>query len=623
MKEAVFPSFKVRAGSRLAHALRREGVKNTAELRRIAALPRRPVESYVDVDRMTSLVRKPGGTMKLMRDQARMLAESAQYGSAFVGASVGSGKSLMSMLAAAVVDARRPLVLMPASAIGGFQEQRKLMDRHWRIHDGLMIASYESLSSKANRAFLDSRLPDYVYADEAHYLKDRTAARTARFLRYFEAHPETYLTPLSGSFIDRSLLAYAHLMRLALRDRCPLPDDEDGAELREWAAAIDSGVDDENRWSRGALQVFVDRLSGDERDACEDDLHVTQRAIGKLLTETPGVIFSSEATTSVALHIRERTIAIPPVVTEAFARLRDTYELPDGDEISDGMALWRAIQQLSQGYYMRPVWPTGEPDREWLDARKAWHRYVRTTIADSRGQFDTMAEVEDACKRHARWSLLKDDPHGARAAGVNESLSELQALPMRDSPEYRAWLDIGPRHDPATETVWLSPFVVEHVSRWLDDGTGVAWVDSIPLGNALRKAGYAYYGAGRGAEMLAETVSCAASIKACGTGLNLQQFNRGLVVVPPTRGRVWEQLLGRFDRTGQKAPRVTFEVLLHARELWRAFDMARLDARYAASPGVQQKLLNAHIDLQTDDAAMIAKSMSDDPLWRYTIARSE
>lgn len=69
---------------------------------------------------------------------------------------------------------------------------------------------------------------------------DRKSARTRRFLRYLEAHPETRLVAQSGTLATRTIKDYAHLAEFALREGSPLPLREPVVE--EWAAALDPGT---------------------------------------------------------------------------------------------------------------------------------------------------------------------------------------------------------------------------------------------------------------------------------------------------------------------------------------------------------------------------------------------
>lgn len=601
--------FRPRATSRFGQALRREGVKRSAEFLRIAAIPARTLEGSIDVDGLTAMCRVPGGTFSLRPDQAYALKEMVDLGGAFVGMDVSAGKSLIILLGALLTGAKRPLAIMPSAARKGFEEiEIPKMRRHFRMPDNLMIASYEQLSSKKNgRDFLTSRMPDWIFADEADALKDPDAARTARFLRYFEDFPDTRLACFSGSFLDRTIKAFAHLLRLCLRENSPLPLTDDA--LDEWASCVDAGVPADERYGPGALLDFASLLSPEVVAACRDEQELGLKAWGAKLVSCPGVVFSTEATTSTAIHIRELPVDVPKAVKEAFEVLRDTWENPRGDVIADAKDLYRAVRQLGQGFFYRWVWPIVDgkevPDLIWIDARRNLGRAVRRKIAYSGGRFDTRGEVEDACKRHEAY-VLTGDP-------------DLKDKPRFDCPEWRVWKQVEHRYKPVTETVWIDRFLVHRVAEWLEERPGIAWVESAAMGEAIRAAGFRYYAGGEN-EIIHERYSCAAAIKAHSFAKNLQHFDRNLIVTPPTRGRTWQQLIGRTDRTGQNARLIAVDLFLHVREFWGSFRAARHDAEFAAAPGTRQKIGKAQITLLTSDEQCALKSFSEDPLWRYSKA---
>lgn len=633
--------YRPRSNSRLGQALRREGVKETAEFLRIASIPTRSLRGSIDVEGLSAMLRVAdddplrcrgncgsrlcdNGRLTLFPDQAYALKELVDVGGAFVGTDVGSGKSLMIILGAIVTQAKRPLAIMPAAARKGFEsEMIPFMRMHFRIPRNLMIGSYEGLSTTNGKDFLTSRMPDWVFADEAQWLKNEDAARGARFARFLDDFPDTHLGAFSGSFFDRGVDAFAHLLYFCLRHAphgVPLPYRRQNGrnvmqdELATWANAIDADTEEADRYGGGALLRFAELLTPQEREACRTDLELAQRSFGVRLISTPGVVFSSLPTSTLPIHIRELPIDVPETVREAFEVLRSTWETPRGDTIADAPQLYTCVRQLAQGFFYRWVWPIGpsgkeEPDLIWLDARRNWHRFVRRAISYGRGKFDTKAEVEHACERFEQWTL-------AKAYKQRDVIERLSALTKLDSQEYRNWQITKDRYTPVTETVWIDKFLVRRVAEWLDVAPGIAWVESRAMGDAIRAAGFRYYRGGED-EIIYETVSCAAAIKAHAIAKNLQHFNRNLVVTPPTKGALWEQLIGRTDRTGQRADRIVVDLFLHVREFWSAFYRARQDASFAQAPGAAQKLCRAEIDLATTEDAFVLKTFSDDPLWRY------
>ena len=116
------------------------------------------------------------------------------------------------------------------------------------------------------------------------------------------------------------------------------------------------------------------------------------------------------------------------------------------------------------------------------------------------------------------------------------------------------------------------------------------------MGQAVAIAGgFPFYGPGQEAS---ETIlqekgdkTIVASVRAHGTGRNLQMYNRNLFVQPPVD---WEQNLGRTHRTGQQADEVTAWVYRHTEELVEAFEASMNRARYVQeTTGARQRLLFA------------------------------
>ncbi len=620
-----------RKNSHVGRSIRREGVRRTAEFQRVAGLPVRSLEGSVDVEGLSAMLRLPDddprrcrgcdaagcvdGHMTLFPDQAYALVEMHDLGGTFVGVDVGGGKALLTFLGATVQRLQRPMILLPANMRQPTLEvELPKMRRHWRIPDTLTIESYESLSSPKGKTLLEDRMPDGVFCDEAHNLKDETTSRGSRFMRYFdEVAPDTRLSVFSGSFWDRELGNIAHLLRLCLRHRCPIPFSD--AELQQWASAIDAGVDADERFAPGALLDFVAFLEEKEVAQCRgESVELARACLGWRMRRAPGVIFSTPADSPREVRIRELVPAVPADVVDAFRHLREHAETPQGELITDDKSatgLYRAVRQLAQGFYYRWVWPGGVVNRVWLDARREWHKTVRLYLGRTwKGiPYDSHGEIEHAAERHERYTL-------AKLYGQTDVVKDLEHLPRIDAQSYRNWTQVKPQYVPVTEAVWISTFLVDRVASWLEESPGIAWVESSAMGQAIRRAGFRYYGGGED-EIVHETVSCAAAIKAHGTGKNLQHaFHRNLVIVPMTRGLKWQQLIGRTDRHGQKSPFVEVDLFLHARELLSGFEKARDDSAMAQRLSrVPQKLCRATYQLTTTEAHVIEKIAKGDPLW--------
>src|SRR5262245_65169047 len=99
-------------------------VRATAEVARILALPRRDPSASEVTDELTGLLRTSRGTMRLRPVQALALHDLGVYGGAFCPIGVGEGKTLITLLAPYVLEAQRPLLLLPAALIEKTERER-------------------------------------------------------------------------------------------------------------------------------------------------------------------------------------------------------------------------------------------------------------------------------------------------------------------------------------------------------------------------------------------------------------------------------------------------------------------------------------------------------------------
>ncbi len=552
------------------------GVVRGQEFRRIEALPRR-LAPTIDLAKLTQYLKTPTGTMSLRQNQAEVLADLYDFGGAFGMQGVGSGKTLVSLLAPVVMEAKRPVLLVPAS----LKYKTEAADipfyrAHWRLHPDLRVLSNQTLQTLQNKDLLKRYMPDLIILDEAHEYRNRKAARTKRLLGYLKDNPETKLLVLSGTLTKRSIQDYWHLLKHALPRQCPLP--LHWTELVEWSEALDQNMPDHRRRAPGALMRFCD--SGEN----------ARQGFRRRLTETPGVVATVESSCDSSLNLTQRTTpVIPAVLVQAFDRMRKTASTPSGDELTDQMNVWRRCKELAYGFYYRWIWPDNKPDEDWLAARKTWRKFVRHTLEHNRRGLDSEKAVRDAV-----------------AAGTVEC------------DDYAPWVAVRDRWKPhpPREAVWISDYLLADARDWLTEHKGMVWVEHDAVGKRLAQlTGHPYFGAGDD-RIVTYTGPCIASVHAHGKGQNLQRFTQMLMLACPSGGDVWEQLLGRSHRQGQEADEVNFEVYLHCRELWGAFAKARGDSRYIEdSMGQKQKLNLATVSVLTADQVALMTA-SGDPLWR-------
>lgn len=507
--------------SAFGKAVARAGIQRTNELLRIERLPRRDWQNAPDLAQITKEVtaalKTPGGTMELWLVQAAALRDFYDVHGLFAPVGVGAGKTLVTLLAPVVLEAQRPILLVPAA----LRDQTNLkvipeMRKHWKLHRNLMVIGYEELSLAKNAELLETIQPDLIVADEVHNLKSTSAGRTRRVVRYMRAHPGTVFVALSGTITKRSLRDYHHLIAWSHKsDLMPLPSG--WRELQDWADVLDEKPPENRLVSAGALKVFCGKTI-DEKTKRERD-ETPREGYRRRLVETPGVIATSDNDLGTSLEILERPMKAPVEIIRMISQMRATWETPNGDELVEAMELWRHAREMSCGFWYR--WSPAAP-KPWLTARKAWNVYVRETLKTNRRGLDTPLQV---------W----------RETEASED------APGRE--QWNAWVKMRDTFKPNTVPVWVDDFLLKDAAAWVESRSkagGIVWVEFDAFGRALaERTGKPYFGGGEKAsrEILDVKGTIIASIRAHGTGKNLERYSENLIVSPPPTGLVWEQCL--------------------------------------------------------------------------------
>ena len=553
-------------------------VRPSAELDRILAVPRRTAS--VTSDETASLhadLCHPTGTRRLRPIQALALAEARRANGLFAPIGVGAGKSDIALLLPKVMKSKVAVLLVPANLREKvFRQDYPTLVTQYRLprlakakvlaldaECVLHVHSYNELSSPLKHDLLDQLAPDLIICDEAHALRHPSAARTRRFLQYFKAHPETRLCVLSGTMTSKSIKDYAHLALLSLRDNTPVPTKY--TILEEWAAALDSAP--------------VPAPPGALVRLCEPG-EQAREGFRRRVVETPGVIATTDGSLGTSLVLSARPLHATQVIREALRVMRETWTTPDeGEAFDEILTLHRYLRQLAAGFYYRWIWPKGESAQvraNWTEARKAWNR-----------------EVANFLTYRAQKGI--DSPMLYAKACAEGRLSSMN---------YERWAAVRNTAKPEVEAVWLDEYLVDDAVSWGNQAPGIVWYEHASLGAAIsRKGGFPLFGPGaEGILKERGTRTIVASIKAHGTGKNLQGFNRNLVTTSPTSGTVWEQLLGRTHRPGQEADEVTVDVYRHTLEMRSAVNKALRDADYQqTTTGNRQKLLSATYTFRDDE----------------------
>jgi len=385
---------------------------------------------------------------RLLPTQAWALDEAAKMGGLLGPIGVGEGKTLLDLLTPMVMPNCKVAVLLIQTDL---RDQLLNIDwhfygQHWNLPNlaggtwmtpgrpWLHVLAYSGLSSAKSTDILERIQPDLIIADEGQNVRNRTASRTKRFLRYFVAHPGTRLCTWSGTLTKKSLKDYAHLSNLALRENSPTP--LHWPTVEEWAGAIDPS---DFPSPAGVLRTF-----------CADK----EPLLGgwqRRLRGSVGVVSSSEGgNCSASINFYERRVELPTSVEKLLGGLRGSWDRPDGEPLTMATDVARCARELASGFYYRWTWPRGEPKEvreRWLAARKEWNRELREKL------------------KHAREHL--DSPLLLANAAIRAFNGYVGELPVWHSVSWREWSLVRETARPETEAVWVDNFLVADAADWM------------------------------------------------------------------------------------------------------------------------------------------------------------
>jgi hypothetical protein len=580
-------------------------IERSPDFERIVSIPRRRF-SWAQAERdaaeltpelVTPLGKKAGVSLRPL--QGFVLRELWEQRGVYASISVGAGKTLISFLASYVMNAERPILVVPENLIEKTQHEFAEYAKHWvspqRPQRPPRLIGYKTLTRIDNVDLLDRLKPDFIIFDEVDVLANQEGSATKRFDRYISETgvPVLAMTGTDGRF---SIKDFSHFLVWTRKDGAPVPLDYN--ELERWAAALD----ERRPGARGMIDTL---LPGVLLDLVPEDAAACLRAAGwkekdiaeilprllridiarvkfqRRMAESPGVIMLDDDDCDQPLTIRHICAPESPTLNEHFERLKLENTTPDcvnprTGQIEPGHDLEGPLEKQAKeselGCDFQHIWDPPPPE-EWRDKRRTFARFVRRKIeesADSRRPLDTELAVKKAYKNHA-------------------AVAE--------------WLAIEPTFKPDSLPVWLGGSVVAAAAEWAEGEPGLIWVQHLPVGEAIAQlTGLPFYqaqgltAAGASIVRIDPTKSAIVSIASNLRGRNLQAFNRNLIIGCPQSAKYFEQLIGRTHRYGQKRP-VLVEIMLTSGLSRYSFDMLLKEAKFVkAVRGKTQKILRSHIE---------------------------
>lgn len=547
--------------------------------------------------------RGPTAPMQFRPIQAIALFVAHLHGGGFLPVGTGHGKELISRLASSALDARRPLLLIPPDMREPFAAHTPEYARSFKLPQNLRVMAYSQLSMATGTDALERMAPDVLVMDEAHCLRNADAARTKRVTRYLRDHPLTRVVLMSGTLTSKGIKEYAHLAEWALKDHSPAPRKKYFPCLQSFSAVLDAKPTKAlggNRfvapaaahdwsvfaplfpeWREYGEDLIEDPL--DPEDLVSARVQEARERWQRRLRHSPGVVATSTASVGASLYLMQRPLTAPDAVNYALDRLEETWQRPDGEELVDAIAKWRCGRQLSQGFYYRWKWPEGEPtdaDKDWLQARAAWHREVRRVCGYNRPHLDSPMLVGRAARQGKDGALANDE-------------ALLAALEDWKVHEHRRW---NGKPTPPTETVWISDYMVRDALAWFaEHPRGLIFYGETAMADALQAAGIKVYGGGTNPEELQGRVGAALSVNSHRQGKNLQKHHEALILSFEPHAGNMEQLLSRTHRAGQREDEVFWWYYSHTGPARQAIAEARNKALYTQSTmGDPQRLCYAN-----------------------------
>lgn len=526
---------------------------------------------------------------------------------------------------------RRVNLSVPFIGLGNLSPQKRM--RLARAGQrGCYILPYSLLSVKDTEQLLELIRPELLIADEAHNLKNSSAARTRRIRRYMDHVDNLEMVAMSGTITSKSITDYWHLIRACLQEHSPLPNSTH--LVRHWAQVLDAQQSGSpfsdaqaDAYSVGEFScepimplVYWARKKFPDGDFPET-IRGFRRAYRHRLQTAPGVVVTGDA--SIGTSLVFRNVPAPYDKSDEAGQLerliegvKEDWVTPDGDEIDYAIHMWKWLYELSAGFYSSLYWP--EPETLVEEAR-------------GHGASMTIAQAEEILERARHHHALLQEYHAdlrrwlasRQRPGLDTPMlvgSDMLRNGARNVGEdlFGAWkaardADFPGRPERRSKPVRVYDYKIRAAVQWAQSldrkhPGGILWVHHQEIGRwtaeLLREAGLDVLHCPAGTEANRTIVDPAnrrklvvASVTAHGTGKNLQHFRNQLFVQWPRSAVVAEQAVGRTHRTGQEADELAV-CRMDSNFIDRAnFAACVNDAVYIhATTGVRQKLMLGSYD---------------------------
>jgi hypothetical protein len=514
-------------------------------------------KSHVLAKTVTKKYQTPAGNMILNPVQAASLVEAKTCGGLLCCAGVGWGKTLISFLIPKVINAKKPVLIVPANLKRSTVLLYLQYKKHWQLPK-LTIGKYSTLSNfKEN--LLTRMEPDCLIFDEVHKIKNLKASRTKCVLKYLKKHPYTKIYGLSGTITKDSLFDYWHLLKWILKDGSPLPFDWPEANL--WDLAISTKADNYffQKVDPGPIMNWSDKPTN-KKFIFANRKKIGRQGYRNRLKSTPGVIITENQSCSSSIIFNDQKIDFSSKMRKIYKECEETWINPDNNELCSPLELYNLLRQLSFGFYLK--WKDSPPQKwklaraNWISERKDLLRYKR--------KYRSFGHIENDCEKG-----------------------------IINSQNYEIWKKVEKTFKPKTIAVWLDKSILRKFIT--PKKPTLIWYHHICIADILAEK-YQIYPSTTNPDKLDKAYTIALSMSHI-IGKNLQLWSNNLVLDLPSSGVTWEQLIGRTHRQGQFDDEINFWIPRHTPILRKSFDHAIIEAEYQQDTTEQKhKLLAARFN---------------------------